>query len=619
MFRRLSINIKIMGIFCISLILLMLLMSFTNYRSVKQQKALRSDTSRFGNTIALNSILKNRDKALEKVIMNMLNNDELLEYAQDPGNANAKMVLEGMFISLEEENNCSRFIVYDADLKTILQKNSEGLPARPQKLPGYLHTLFKNTAKDFSTVYYFRGNEASGNPFPVEYCGATVITDDDDNPVGYVEMAMPPSTWLNGVSELTLRQGGVYNIANQQFSYSVDKALYAKIAQSLGGRAVTDGARIHRIDKRYFHSEIMPVKDPSGKIVSQIWLTQENTDQVVAERKNLLVGIGTFVVLCFLSIMATIFIVRKNVVKPINRTIEGLTRSTDQMQGVTGQLSLSSQSLAEGSSEQAASIEETSSSLEEMSAMTMQNADHAKEADTLMQASNQVVQRANDSMSELTTAMDQIFKASEETSKIIKTIDEIAFQTNLLALNAAVEAARAGDAGAGFAVVADEVRNLAIRSADAAKQTATLIEDTVNKANEGTELVTKTNDAFAEVSTSTAKVGDLVSEIAAASNEQSEGIGQINKAVTEMDKVIQQNAAGAEESASATEELKAQSEQMKAFVDLLVSVVKGEKQGARHSNKTELESDLKREPQVPQLPHVVEAHPAHKEVFKMDT
>ena len=587
MFRRLSINIKIIGIFCVSLILLMLLMSFTNYRSVKQQKALRNDTSRFGNTIALNSILKNRDKALEKVIMNMLNNDELLEYALDPTNANAKMVLEGMFISLEQENNCSRFIVYNADLNIILQKNTEGLFPRPQRLPDYLQKLFTTTAKDFSMVYYFRGDEALGKLFPVEYCGATVITDDDDNPVGYIEMAMPPATWLNSVSELTLRQGGLYNIANRQFSYAVDKALYADLSKKLGDGIATDGSRTNRIGKQYFHSEIMPVRDPSGKTVSQLWLTQENTDQVVAERKNLFVGIATFVALCCLSILATIFIVRKNIVKPINRTIEGLTRSTDQMQGVTGQLSLSSQSLADGSSAQAASIEETSSSLEEMSAMTMQNADHAKQADTLMQASNQVVQRANNSMSELTIAMDQIFQASEETSKIIKTIDEIAFQTNLLALNAAVEAARAGEAGAGFAVVADEVRNLAIRSADAAKQTATLIEDTVKKANDGTELVTKTNDAFAEVATSTTKVGDLVSEIAAASNEQSEGIGQINKAVTEMDKVIQQNAAGAEESASATEELKAQSEQMKAFVDLLVSVVQGEKSGVYQSHAIE--------------------------------
>ena len=171
--------------------------------------------------------------------------------------------------------------------------------------------------------------------------------------------------------------------------------------------------------------------------------------------------------------------------------------------------------------------------------------------------------------------MQEISKASEETSKIIKTIDEIAFQTNLLALNAAVEAARAGEAGAGFAVVADEVRNLAMRAADAAKNTAALIEGTVKKVSDGTALVKTTNDAFNEVAGSTAKVGELVGEIAAASSEQAQGIEQVNIAVTEMDKVTQQNAATAEESASASEELNAQAEEMKSFVADLAAMVGG--------------------------------------------
>ena len=176
-------------------------------------------------------------------------------------------------------------------------------------------------------------------------------------------------------------------------------------------------------------------------------------------------------------------------------------------------------------------------------------------------------------MGDLSQAMEKITSASDETAKIIKTIDEIAFQTNLLALNAAVEAARAGEAGAGFAVVADEVRNLAIRSAEAAKNTADLIEGTIDRTREGSELVSKTNEAFKEVAGSAQKVGELIGEIAGASSEQAQGIDQINKATSEMDKVTQAVAANAEESAAASEELSAQASTMRAYVDDLNQLV----------------------------------------------
>jgi methyl-accepting chemotaxis protein len=284
---------------------------------------------------------------------------------------------------------------------------------------------------------------------------------------------------------------------------------------------------------------------------------------------GLLIILGVAVSL-FLGIYLSLSITRD-----LNQVISGLTEASDQVSSAAKEVSSASQSLAEGSSQQAASVEETSSSLEEMSSMTKQNASNAGQADSLMRQANQVVNKANVSMSQLTTSMQEISKASEETSKIIKTIDEIAFQTNLLALNAAVEAARAGEVGAGFAVVADEVRNLAMRAADAAKNTAALIEGTVKKVLDGTALVRTTNDAFKEVASSTAKVGELVGEIAAASTEQSQGIEQVNIAVTEMDKVTQQNAATAEESASASEELNAQAEEMKSFVADLASMVGG--------------------------------------------
>ena len=209
-----------------------------------------------------------------------------------------------------------------------------------------------------------------------------------------------------------------------------------------------------------------------------------------------------------------------------------------------------SHNLSEAASAQASSLEEASSSLEEMTAMVKQTAGNTTEANDLMTTGEQIIKKANISMNELTESMKDIAMGSQETQKIVKTIDEIAFQTNLLALNAAVEAARAGEAGSGFAVVASEVRNLAMRAAEAAKNTARLIEDIAKKIKKGESLVGVANDSFKETTESSAKVVRLIGEIAKASQEQSNGIDQINRAVADMNSLTQQNAAGAEELAS---------------------------------------------------------------------
>jgi methyl-accepting chemotaxis protein len=303
-------------------------------------------------------------------------------------------------------------------------------------------------------------------------------------------------------------------------------------------------------------------------------------------------GVLTWIGGLSLAALAVVLVVslvftRRSITRPVTRIVSGLNDGADQVAAAAAQISSTSQHLAAGASEQAASIEETSASLEEMASMTNRNADNARLADGLMKEARKVVAQAKDSMSQMCRSMDDITKASEETSKIIKTIDEIAFQTNLLALNAAVEAARAGEAGAGFAVVADEVRNLAMRAADAARSTATLIEETVKKVRDGSALMSATNSAFGQVSESADKVADLVGEIAAASGEQAEGAGQVNKAVSEMDKVTQQNAASAEESASAAEEMSAQAETMKGMVNDLLTMVGGglKKDGASPEKK----------------------------------
>ncbi len=294
------------------------------------------------------------------------------------------------------------------------------------------------------------------------------------------------------------------------------------------------------------------------------------------QNKNIIIGLAGIAVI----LVALVLLISRLAIRPLNRISTSLDDVAYHVAHASDQVSHASQQLADGASEQSAAIEETSSSLEQMASMTKQNADHANQAHNLMKEVHHVVSRVNESMKHLTESMGDITRASEETQKIIKTIDEIAFQTNLLALNAAVEAARAGEAGAGFAVVADEVRNLALRSAEAAKNTALLIEGTVKRVRGGSELVESSTREFNAVAQSVSELGELVGEITTASVEQAQGIEQINKAVAEMDKVVQQNAASADDSAEASKEMDSEFEHLKHYVGELVALVRGEERDA---------------------------------------
>ncbi|MBI5584562.1 MAG: hypothetical protein HY892_12140 [Deltaproteobacteria bacterium] len=309
------------------------------------------------------------------------------------------------------------------------------------------------------------------------------------------------------------------------------------------------------------------------KECTEAGLNQKRKMEAQMDRANRWLTVGALAAL-IIGLMAAFLIIR-SITRPVKKVIAGLVEGAAQVTAAAGEVSSASQSLAEGASEQAAGLEQTSASMEEMSSMTRQNADHARQAKSMMGEVQQIVQKVNDHMDQMGGAITEITLSSEETEKIIKTIDEIAFQTNLLALNAAVEAARAGEAGAGFAVVADEVRNLAMRAAEAAKSTSGLIENTITAIRRGNELTRATREAFQENTAVAGKISQLIDEIAAASQEQAQGITEVGQAVSEMDRIVQQNAATAEESASASEQLNAQAGQMKELVRELQILVEG--------------------------------------------
>jgi methyl-accepting chemotaxis protein len=254
------------------------------------------------------------------------------------------------------------------------------------------------------------------------------------------------------------------------------------------------------------------------------------------------------------------------VVNSLDEAMGQVAEAVEQVSGASGEISGGAQVLAEGASQQASSIEEVSASLEEMSSMTKQNAENSNRGKALVASSAESLGQADESMKRMAEAIHNIKASSDNTAKILKTIDEIAFQTNLLALNAAVEAARAGEAGKGFAVVAEEVRSLAMRSAEASKNTAEMIEESMHNAELGVKLTEDVAQHLTVTVERSGKVGAIIAEIAAASNEQAQGIEQVNNAVAQMNQVTQRNAANSEESASAAEQLSSQAAELSHMV-----------------------------------------------------
>lgn len=272
-----------------------------------------------------------------------------------------------------------------------------------------------------------------------------------------------------------------------------------------------------------------------------------------------------------LSVSMAVYVLR-GMTRRLNASVTGLSGSASTVNDAAWQVSESSQQAASSASEQAASLEETSASLEEMAAMIRQNSDHAAQASGVASKAQNAAQEGRRTVERMASVMQRIKGSSDEMSKIMRVINEVAFQTNLLALNAAVEAARAGEAGKGFAVVAEEVRNLAQRSGKAAQDTSELIEEARRNAEGGVTVSGEVGENLTTITTSIEALEHLVREVAAASGEQSQGIAQINLAVSQMDQVTQSNAAMSEECAAASEELKSQAVELKSMLESLAAM-----------------------------------------------
>ena len=351
------------------------------------------------------------------------------------------------------------------------------------------------------------------------------------------------------------------------------------VLAGMKGQALADIAGVKHAEEIY-NTESMPAlaKVQAGlRSVNELVTEQAS----VAKQDMQSTAKRTHAVVLVLSIIAGILGIATaawiviTTTRALRGIVSGMQSGAVQVDAASNQVSSASQQLAVGAGEQAASIEETSASLEEMAAMTRRNADSARQASEVTHEVSSEADSGKAAMDRMTEVIGKIKSSSDDTSKIIKTIDEIAFQTNLLALNAAVEAARAGDAGKGFAVVAEEVRNLAQRSAEAARSTSDLIEDSRLNSDSGVAACDNVGEILDRIVEAVANLSGLVQEVSTASDEQARGVEQVTTAISQIDQVTQGNAASAEETASASEELSAQAAEMNEMVSELVRLVEG--------------------------------------------
>lgn len=512
---------------------------------------------------------------MEKAVDILVNTDEVIRFLEEPSaGPQVKMVLEGVMLTIGQNNGIRRYSLYDTNLNCVSQHSEKDVPELPGKLDGGNHGPFLKTAEEYDYRPFYR-TIANGDVTELEHCLVTVVTNDDDDVVGFVEVATEPDVLATAIRNRTGGEVAFLGDGTSSFAAPTSVEIYSGIAPKLPSDVHETPQSTGHFQEFAYLADKLSVTMADGTHLGRFWIINDDSANARAQKRALLVG-GAVVLVAILGIIgALVFLLGKSIVNPLAEIMKRLSSASGQVSSASSQVAGTSVQLAGRSSEQAASLQEASASLMDLSSQTEKNSQSARNADQLMEDTLIKVSQGMESTHCMIETINAIKASSDETAKIINTINEIAFQTNLLALNAAVEAARAGDYGKGFAVVAEEVRNLALRSQEAATSTAQLLEEAQSQATNGVKVVGSVSEGLASIQEGTQTCGGLVAGIASAAKEQSLVIKQVNQAVAEIDQVVQQSAANAEESASTGEELSGQANELSGLVGELTGIVQG--------------------------------------------
>ncbi len=574
--KRLDIRKKILLPLCTGMVLVLavLLGVGTNLLKSEQDASARLRSQFLGRLQRIAA--DDRRQTMEKAVDLLINTDEVYTFLEERGQVddNTRMVLEGILLSMTENMGIRRYCLYDKDLTRLAQFGEKSAPNLAAPLAEANRDPFRQAAREFDFRLFYRGVDRDRTR-ELEACMVTVLVDDDDEVLGFVEVATRPAAFAAEIQARTGSPNAFLGQGQRRFSGATDDTFFAQVQANLPEHLSLGGQATGKTDSTFYLADKITLGMADGTPLGDVWILNDNTANVRHQRRAMWVG-GGLILLTVTGIMAAMILLLGNaVIKPLCHIMASLTGASGQVSSASSQVADTGVQLAGRSTQQAASLQQVATSLDELSTRTSTNTDNARQASALMgQALDKVGQgmEANRCMIERIQALKE---SSDETAQIITTINEIAFQTNLLALNAAVEAARAGDAGKGFAVVAEEVRNLARRSAEAAQSTALTLQEARDQADAGVQVVQTMTAELGAIEESTRDCSRLVEDIVQAALEQAGVIKVVNDSVHEIDGEVQAGAASAEESASTGEELAGQARELGGLVNRMRVVIRG--------------------------------------------